>query len=111
MRDAARALGVTPPEPLFVEAPAGSCVFHCGEVWHGSAGNSTAEKMRRAIGVHMLPVEAQFSDRAGGYIYRRYQRTGDPRLDESFFPVLWSASGQRTGWLDAYCEDGRRRAA
>ena len=111
MKAAAEAAGVAQPEPFFVEVPAGSCVFHCGEVWHGSAANITGDRMRRAIGIHMLSADAQFSDRAGGYIYRRYQRTGDRELDESFFPVLWSASGHRTHWIESYCEDGRRRAA
>lgn len=44
-------------------------------------------------------------------IYRRYQRTGDPGLDESFFPVLWSRAGSRTGWIEAYCATGRRSAS
>jgi hypothetical protein len=67
--------------------------------------------MRRAIGVHMLPENVLFSDRPGGYIYRRYQRTDDPALDESYFPVLWSRSGYRTKWIEAYCDSGLRRAA
>jgi hypothetical protein len=67
--------------------------------------------MRRSIGIHLLPEAACFSDRHGGYIYRRYQHTGDRALDESFFPVLWSERGYRTRWIDAYCETGRRAAA
>ncbi|HKU96080.1 MAG TPA: phytanoyl-CoA dioxygenase family protein [Vineibacter sp.] len=108
MKAAARAAGVTALEPVFIEVPAGSCVFHAGEIWHGSGPNTTHDQMRRAIGIHMIPAAAQFSDRAGGYIYRRYQRTGDPALDESFFPVLWSQAGERTDWIDGYCESGRR---
>ena len=111
MKAAAKAAGVNPPDPFFIEVPAGSCVFHCGETWHGSAANTTSDKMRRAIGIHMLPENVLFSDRPGGYIYRRYQRTGDPSLDESYFPVLWSRSGHRTKWIDAYCESGLRQAA
>jgi len=111
MKAAAKAAGVAVPDPVFIEVPAGSCVFHCGEVWHGSAANTTGDRMRRAIGVHMLPVNARFSDRPGGYIYRRYQRTGDPTLDESYFPILWSRSGQRTTWIENYCSSGFRRAA
>lgn len=111
MRAAAAAAGVTPPEPVMIEVPAGSCVFHAGETWHGSGPNVTADRMRRSIGVHLVPESARFSDRPGGYIYRRYQRTGDPVMDESFFPVLWSASGHRTRWIEGYCETGQRRAA
>ena len=108
MKAAAAAAGVEPPAPVFIEVPAGSCVFHAGEIWHGSGPNTTGDRMRRSIGVHMVSNNAQFSDRPGGYIYRRYQRTGDPALDESFFPVLWSEDGKRTPWIDAYCASGKR---
>lgn len=108
MKAAAQAAGVSAPEPVFIEAPAGSCVFHAGEIWHGSGPNMTSDRMRRSIGIHMIPEQVRFSDRPGGYIYRRYQRTGDPMLDESFFPVLWSAEARRTGWIDTYCDTGRR---
>jgi phytanoyl-CoA hydroxylase len=109
MKAAAAAAGVEPPEPTFIEVPAGSCVFHAGEIWHGSGPNTTGDRMRRSIGIHMVSADAQFSDRPGGYIYRRYQRTDDPLLDESFFPLLWSEGEKRTAWLDGYCESGLRR--
>lgn len=111
MRAAARAAGVEAPEPAIIEVPAGSCVFHAGETWHGSGSNTTGDRMRRAIGIHLLSEGARFSDRPGGYIYRRYQRTRDPSLDESFFPLLWSRFGARTVWIEAYCETGRRCAS
>jgi ectoine hydroxylase-related dioxygenase (phytanoyl-CoA dioxygenase family) len=111
MRAVAAASGIDPPEPVKIVVPAGSCVFHAGEIWHGSAANETDDRMRRAIGIHMLPEEAVFSDRPGGYIYRRYQKTGDPTLDESFFPLLWSEGGRRTGWIEGYCRSGKRLAA
>jgi len=110
MRAAAAAAGAEVPAPFFVEVPAGSLVFHAGEIWHGSAANTTADRMRRSIGVHMVRADACFSERPGGYIYRRYQRTGDPAMDESFFPILWSADGRRTAWIDGYCTTGRRTA-
>jgi phytanoyl-CoA hydroxylase len=108
MRAAAHAAGVAEPEPALIEVPAGSCVFHAGEIWHGSGPNTTGDRMRRSIGIHLLSEDVRFSDRPGGYIYRRYQRTDDPRLDESYFPLLWSRSGRRTAWNDGYCETGRR---
>jgi DNA-binding transcriptional LysR family regulator len=110
MRAAAAAAGVAAPEPAVIEVPAGSCVFHAGEVWHGSGPNMTGDRMRRAIGVHLVREDARFSERPGGYIYRRYQRTDDVVLDESFFPVLWSSSGHRTRWIEGYCDTGRRTA-
>jgi ectoine hydroxylase-related dioxygenase (phytanoyl-CoA dioxygenase family) len=108
MKAAARAAGFAAPEPVLIEVPAGSCVFHAGEIWHGSGPNTTGDVMRRSIGIHMVRSDARFSNRHGGYIYRRYQRTGDDSLDESFFPVLWSATGHRTSWIEGYCETGRR---
>jgi len=107
-RAAAAAVGVAWPEPVAVEVPAGSIVLHLGEIWHGSGPNQSSDVMRRAIGVHLVPAAARFSDRPGGYIYRRYQRTGDPSMDESFFPVLWRRDGAPTPWIEAYCETGRR---
>lgn len=111
MQAAARAAGVEPPEPVMIEVPAGSCVFHAGEIWHGSGPNTTGDRMRRSIGIHLLSEGVRFSDRPGGYIYRRYQRTGDSSLDESFFPVLWSREGTRTRWIEGYCETGWRAVA
>lgn len=113
MRHAAAQAGVTPPDPVYIEVKAGSCVFHAGEVWHGSGPNKSGTlggdgQMRRSIGLHFLPSDAKFSDAPGGYIYRRYQKTDDPVLDESFFPILWSENGHRTPWLERYCETGRR---
>lgn len=108
MRAAAQAAGIDPPKPVIIEVPAGSCVFHAGEIWHGSGPNMSGELMRRSIGIHMIPADARFSDRPGGYIYRRYQRAGDPMLDESFFPILWSKNADRTGWIETYCVTGQR---
>jgi hypothetical protein len=108
MKAAAEAAGVVPADPYFIEVPAGSCVFHAGEIWHGSGPNRTTDRMRRSIGLHLVPAETRFSDRAGGYIYRRYQRAGDKSMDESFFPILWTDSGQRTCWADTYCQTGIR---
>lgn len=108
MLAASHVAGVDAPEPTLIIVPAGSCVIHAGEIWHGSGPNVTTDRMRRSIGVHLVSDEARFSDRPGGYIYRRYQKTGDPSLDESFFPRIWSMEGKRTDWLERYCENGRR---
>lgn len=110
MKNAARMAGMLDPQSYFIEIPAGSCVLHAGEIWHGSAPNSASDRMRRSIGIHMTPADAQFSDRPGGYIYRRYQRTDDPSLDESYFPILWANDGRRTPWIEGYCNTGRRSA-
>ncbi|PWT99607.1 MAG: phytanoyl-CoA dioxygenase family protein [Candidatus Melainabacteria bacterium] len=108
MEKAAQMAGLTNPETVFVEVPPGSVAFHAGETWHGSASNDSDDRMRRSIGIHYLPVSAKFSDRPGGYIYRRYQLSGSDQLDESFFPVLWNNNGALTPWLQSYLSTGRR---
>ncbi|MBL8232626.1 MAG: phytanoyl-CoA dioxygenase family protein [Bryobacterales bacterium] len=108
MRAAASSAGLTDPEPVFVEVPAGSVAFHAGEMWHGSGVNRSSDRMRRSIGIHLLDPNVRFSDRKGGYIYRRYQLTGSPELNESFFPLLWRADGHRTEWIARYLESGLR---
>jgi len=108
MDHAAGAAGIEPPEPVRLEVPAGSCVFHAGEIWHGSGPNETADKTRRSVGIHMLPAKVSFTGHPGGYIYRRYQRAGSTELDESFFPVTWSAADAATSWIPGYCLTGRR---
>lgn len=108
MRLAARAAGVEEPEVVSIEVPAGSCVIHAGETWHGSEANLANDSMRRSIGVHMISADAVFTDDPGGYIYRRYQRSGSVELDESFFPILYAKDAARTDWLKSYCETGRR---
>jgi len=105
---AAEAAGIADPAPRPIEVAAGSVVFHLGETWHGSGPNRTGDIMRRAIGIHMIHPDVVFADRPGGYIYRRYQRTGDPALDESYFPMTWQADGRRTDWIEEYCRSGRR---
>jgi phytanoyl-CoA hydroxylase len=108
MLAAARLAGVDNPARVFVEVPAGSCAFHAGEMWHGSGVNRSGDLMRRSIGIHFLPASVQFSQRKGGYIYRRYQMTGSRELNQSFFPILWSEYANRTPWIAGYLEKGMR---
>jgi 2-oxoglutarate-dependent dioxygenase len=99
MEQAAAAVGVTTPEIVHVEAPAGSCVFHHGNIWHGSGRNTRTDKVRRSIGIHTLSAETKFRPTGAGYIYGRYQRVGDLTMDESFFPILWTRNGYRSPFL------------
>ena len=98
--------GVADPEIVKIEVPAGSMTFHAGEIWHGSGENRDSERQRRSIGVHLLPGQARFRGSGGGYIYARYRRRGEQALDETPFPVLWSANGQRSAFLEGYLQSG-----
>jgi len=83
--------------PVVVQAGGGS--FHHGLTWHGSAPNRSGAVARMALVSHLIPVEARFHETNVDVTYSRYRRRGDPSLDESFFPVLWTESGYRTPWL------------
>ena len=81
------------------QAPAGSCVFHHGNIWHGSSPNTRTDKVRRSIRIHTLSAETKFRPAGAGYIYGRYQRVGDLTMDESFFPILWTQTATvRLSW-------------
>jgi ectoine hydroxylase-related dioxygenase (phytanoyl-CoA dioxygenase family) len=87
------------PETVAVVVKAGGGSFHHGLTWHGSAPNRSASVARMALVSHLIPVEARFHATNVDVTYSRYRRRGDLALDESFFPVIWTASGYRTPWL------------
>ena len=103
MRASALAEGVGKPEivPVLVEKGSGS--FHHGWTWHGS-GPNTSGAHRRALVVHCISSEAHFVSEnisvGTGPIYGRYRHQDSERMDESFFPILWSDNYGRTHWLD-----------
>jgi ectoine hydroxylase-related dioxygenase (phytanoyl-CoA dioxygenase family) len=86
------------PERVPVVVKAGGCTFHHSLTFHGSGPNE-ATVDRRALVSHLVPVETRFHPRNVDLIYSRYRRRGDLSLDESFFPVVWDATGGRTAWL------------
>lgn len=104
MEQAAAQIGVE-PEIVQIEIPAGSCVIHHGNVWHGSSKNYRTDRPRRSIAVHTLSSEAEFQPTGAAYIYGRYKRVGDTTMDENFFPILWRQDGYRSAWLADYCPD------
>jgi phytanoyl-CoA hydroxylase len=104
MYQAAQAAGVE-PEIVPIEISAGSCVIHDGNTWHGSGKNRRSDRPRLSLAIHTLSADAQFKPARAGYIYGRYQRAGDPTLDEQFFPILWTKAGYRSPHLVDYCED------
>ena len=104
MQQTAAAAGVE-AEIVSVEVPAGGCAFHHGYTWHGSGRNTSKDRVRRSLGIHTLSSQSQFQPTGAGYIYGRYQRVGDPTMEESFFPILWTEDGYRSPFLAEYCED------
>ncbi len=105
MEQAAIAAGETNLDIVQVEVPAGSAIIHHGYIWHGSAPNTRSDKIRRSLGVHLLPDHTQFRPTGASYIFGRYKRVGDTTMDENFFPILWTQEGYRTPFLADYCRD------
>jgi hypothetical protein len=103
---AAREAGVADPLIQRADVPSGGCIFLHGDLWHGSGPNQTADQTRRSFAVSSFAADAQFqTDQNYGYIYSRYQQIGNLDMDESFFPILWTAAGYRSAFADAYCAD------
>jgi ectoine hydroxylase-related dioxygenase (phytanoyl-CoA dioxygenase family) len=99
-RRAAQAAGVAEPEMVAVAVPMGGGSIHHGWLWHGSGPNRTANP-RRAVVSHCLSSAARFTTEVG-YVYSRYKRAGSAAMDETFFPVLWTAAGGRSRFIDLF---------
>ena len=111
MRAAAAAAGVDLVRIVRLAVPAGSCVIHSGQTWHGSDRNRHADRPRRSIAAHLLQSGTKFRDGRGGYTYGRYKRHGETAMDENFFPILWSSCGHRSAHIDEYYTDAFLEAA
>lgn len=106
MLQAAEQAGVSEPELVVVEVPAGGCAFHHGRTWHGLCQTTRTEGVFHSIGLHTIPSSARFhATNRAGYIYGRYRRRGDVTMDEDFFPILWTKNGDRSAFLSTYCDD------
>ncbi len=88
------------PRLVPVEVKAGGAAFHHHLTFHGS-GPNTGTVHRRAVISHFVRAETTFHPVHTDLNYSRYRRVGDPSLDDSFFPVVWTRDGGRSHWLDA----------
>ena len=93
------------PELVPVEVPAGGGAFHHGRTWHGSLVEA-AGVGRRSLVVHCFSSEARFHEVNVGAIYGRYKRAGETAMDETFFPILWTAGGDRSSFIERYLAGG-----
>jgi ectoine hydroxylase-related dioxygenase (phytanoyl-CoA dioxygenase family) len=83
-----------------LEVKAGGAAFHHFNTFHGS-GPNTAPIHRRALISHLGRADAQFHPQRVDPVYSRYRRMSDTTMDESFFPIIWTREGRRSGWLDS----------
>lgn len=72
-------------ESLVVKA--GSAVIHHQDTWHSSGPNSSSSRHRRALAIHALRGDVQFTDDPK-YIYGRYKLSGEGCLRSEFFPFI-----------------------
>ena len=112
MLAAAKHAGVSDPEIVPIEIPAGAAVLHHGRVWHGSRDNR-GSKPRRSLVSHCGSSAAEYvSDgthtQGVGVVYARYKRPNATVMDEAYFPVLWTTEGGRTARLGSTQRDARR---
>ncbi|MEO1095791.1 MAG: phytanoyl-CoA dioxygenase family protein [Cyanobacteria bacterium J06638_28] len=106
---AADEAGVSAPEIISIEIAPGSAVFLHGDLWHGSGRNTSSTQTRRSFAISTLSAQAKFQPLGvgTGYIFNRYRRMGSLELDESYYPILWRQDGDRTDFLEEYCEGVR----
>ena len=113
---AATAAGAPAPAWESPDVPSGAVLVHHQDAWHGSGPNTTADRPRRSLVVHLLRDDVRFADAhasdylrhpgaagAANYIYARYKRLGDDALDEAFFPTTYREGGGRADFLEGYC--------
>jgi phytanoyl-CoA hydroxylase len=105
MRLAAKAAGVN-PEVVAVQGSAGTCAFHDGLTWHGSAENVSNNRPRCAMSVHFIAAEARFCAVPTSPLYADYKRSDSDTLDEKNFPIIWT--DERSPTLNSAAQDSGR---
>lgn len=84
-RRAAKEAGIKNMEVKALSVPAGHAVIHHQDIWHGSGPNTSPDRIRRALVVHLIDGNVRFrtgeslsddSISGPGYIYGRYKLLG-----------------------------------
>lgn len=78
-----------------VTAKAGELIVHHQNVWHGSCPNTSRDRHRRALVVHLIDGYVRWkieppTKKQPHYIYGRYYIRGETFLRDDFFPVTYS---------------------
>lgn len=72
---------------------AGDILCHHQDILHGSSDNDTKDRPRRAIGIHYVRSDVQWSDKQPvDYIYGRYKIKGEDTPRDDFFPLVYQRS-------------------
>jgi ectoine hydroxylase-related dioxygenase (phytanoyl-CoA dioxygenase family) len=91
-------------ERVPVVVKAGGAAFHSGWTWHGSGPNTRPDYIRRSYVVEMTQGKAQHHPVIRHPVTSRVLLPGETELPEKFFPIVWSADGYRTPWIETYGE-------
>ena len=100
LNDEAARLGVD-VEIVPVVVRAGGASFHHGRMWHGANYNRTPQG-RSTVSVHCMSSESTFHPTVPSPMFNHYKHFDDVRMDESFFPILWTKDGRRSRFLEGY---------
>jgi ectoine hydroxylase-related dioxygenase (phytanoyl-CoA dioxygenase family) len=88
--------------PVLVRA--GGASFHHGRMWHGANYNRT-KRARSTVSVHCMSSASTFHPTVPSPMFNHYKHYGDVRMDESFFPILWTRDGRRSRFLAEYLDE------
>lgn len=102
LRAAVKAHGINQFDIITVQGGAGTCAFHDGLMWHGSARNLSGDRPRRALAAHFVTPEARFIAPPTSPHFAYYKQADSEELNEASFPIVWRESGYRSPGLDAF---------
>lgn len=87
------------PDLVPIEVHAGSAVVHHGKTWHGSRENHGSNP-RRSLVTHCMNADSVFDPEVTSPVYSKYKKPDSLEMNERAFPILWTADGRRSTWLD-----------
>tara|TARA_B100001250_G_C19816280_1_gene798619 strand:- start:5103 stop:5948 length:846 start_codon:yes stop_codon:yes gene_type:complete len=84
-----------------LKIPAGGASFHHGRIWHGSNYNYS-NLSRYALSTHCMTSVSEFNPKIKSPVFNHYKKFDSLKMDENFFPILWSNNGYRSLFLKNY---------
>ena len=79
----------------------GDIVLHHGKTWHGSTINYTNHH-RVSISLHLMPGNSKFHTKIKNPVFNKYKLFNTLKMEESFFPIIWSEKKYRSKFIDKY---------
>jgi ectoine hydroxylase-related dioxygenase (phytanoyl-CoA dioxygenase family) len=79
----------------------GSVVFHHGKTWHGSGYNKTNND-RISLSIHFMNGNSKFHPEIKSPYFNHYKLFGSLKMEESFFPIIWSKQNIISKFIKSY---------